>query len=92
MRIHGNQMPPDVGLYAAAAAEKAAAAERAAQVREKLLRGARRPEDDADRAVVSTTGQEPDSGQGEEKEQAPAPKKKQLATDEESGEPVSMWA
>ncbi len=40
MHVHGNLMSPNVtSLYAAAAAEKAAAAQRAADVRKKLMEG-----------------------------------------------------
>jgi hypothetical protein len=93
MHIHGSRMPPDVGLYAAAAAEKAAAAARAAEVRKKLLRGAAKLEGEANTRRVSMIDQETeeDSGQRRGRKQPSAPAKKQTAG-EESGEPISMWA
>ncbi len=93
MHIHGSRMPPDAGLYAAAAAEKTAAAARAAEVRRKLLRGASKLEGEANTGRVSMIGQETEenSGQRRGRKQSSTPAKKQIAG-EESGEPISMWA
>ena len=93
MHIHGSRMPPDAGLYAAAAAEKAAAAARAAEVRKKLLRGAAKLEGEANTRKVSTIGQESeeDSGQRRGRKQPSAPAKKQTG-EEASAEPISAWA
>ena len=93
MHIHGSHMPPDAGLYAAAAAEKAAAAQRASEVRKKLIRSASKLEGEANARQVSMVGQEAeeDSGQRQARKQRLAPKKKQTG-DEDSAEPISMWA
>jgi hypothetical protein len=94
MHIHGNHMNPNLAsLYSAAAAEKAAAAQRAAEVRKKLIRSASKLEGELDTEEVSCVDQpeDEDSRQRRQKRPRSSKSKKSAADDEPSEEPMSMW-
>ncbi len=107
MHIHGNLMNPDLAsLYSAAAAEKAASAQRAADVRKKLtestpnIDGELNPEE-----ILIRQWSKENSHKRQDQKQSRAPKENQIvdeeqvdklkiqtAGEEQADEPISTWA
>jgi hypothetical protein len=107
MHIHGNLMNPNLAsIYSAAATEKAASAQRAAEVRKKLI-GSTSSSDgelDSEEILVRQWSEEsshkrqgqiqssaPKEDQIADEEQADEPKI-QIADEEQADEPISTWA
>jgi hypothetical protein len=107
MHIHGNLMNPNVAsLYSAAAAEKAASAQRAADVRKKLtentpnIDGEHNPEEilirqwseeSSHKRQDQNHSRAPKKNQIADEEQADKPKI-QIADEEQADKPISTWA
>lgn len=92
MHVHGSQRGIDATSLYAAAAEKSAAAQRAAEVRKKLMDCASKITCYSNR--TSPTGQETeaDSGEDQARERRPAFRKKRSGGEERSDEAISTWA
>jgi len=93
MQIHGNYMNPNAAsLYTAAATEKAAAAQRAAEVRKKLISSGSMIEGEAEAEEVSMIGQEKEKHSHQRRQRRPRSSgNKKSVDDEQSEKPMSIW-
>jgi hypothetical protein len=94
MHIHHNPIAAGgAGVHSAAAAEKAASAQRAAEVRKKLMTSAAGIKDEPNFGEFLMVGRWPDERSGRHQEQ-PQPRHRQenQAEDEALATPVSYWA
>jgi hypothetical protein len=95
MHIHGNPINTNMAnLHSSAAAEKAATAERASETRKKLMKSAVKIEGELDSESSFMIGQwsEEGSRQRQSENHDHVPNKTQIAGEEQTDTPVSIWA